>query len=355
METVMSAPFEWFAEWGEVREGKGRWTDMTARHIYINRGSSILGVAHLDSVQPYNELWVNEDYIQCATIDNRMGAWLMLYGLPALGIEIDVLLTENEEMGASTACDFVADKEYNWAFSFDRGGDDVACYQYYDTATSALLAKHGMKAAYGSYSDVADLDLGVKCFNFGVGMYNYHAETAYVRKWELNQMLVNFESLYQANKETRLPHTGQKRLWDEEYWGQYTSKSTTITKYTPPSEWDDEFNWKDNNFGTSSNYIYKGKTDLIDSHLSREAALYPYKFFGDTDDPTDWWYNHSMGDVNDPTLDGEVIALWEEAILVACDSCENLFVRGDIDRYVSMREWLCKACFHSFAITYYGS
>jgi hypothetical protein len=367
MRSVMSKPFEWFTQFGELREGRGgKWRE-TARHIYINRGSNILGVAHLDSVQKFRGFWINKDYISCATIDNRMGAWLMLYGLPAMGIEMDVLLTENEESGCSTASDFIPSKEYNWGFSFDRGGDDIACYQYYNQDVVAMMKSHGMKATWGSYSDVADLDLNAKCFNFGCGMHSYHSETAYIRKWELNKMLVGFESFYQEYKGTHLPHK-ERVKWIDQWEDDYGPMTKYVQPYTPPREWEDpnyfrqmakddyETDTKVTYYPAKTSNLYGGYGgSLVDNYHARQATDEPGRFFGDTDDAQDWWYNHSVGDVNDPNLEADTIAIWEENILVVCECCENLFAHGDIERYASISEWLCKACFHSFAITYYGS
>src|SRR5690606_25634734 len=92
LKKVLTYPIESFEKLGKVtNSGGGRWGD--ERHIYIDRGSNVLGVAHLDSVQTPNHFWINQDYIVCPTIDNRLGAWLMLYGLPSLGVVVDVLLT----------------------------------------------------------------------------------------------------------------------------------------------------------------------------------------------------------------------------------------------------------------------
>lgn len=337
---VMSQPFEWFEGLGKVTHSKPSRRHTTARHIYIDRGSNVLGVAHLDSVQNFLGLWFNDYYLSCSTVDNRMGAWLMLYGLPALGFNFDVLLTENEESGCSTAADFTPSKQYNWGFSFDRTGTDVACYQYMDKDTEFMLNNYELEAQYGSYSDVADLDLGCKCFNFGVGMYNYHSEAAYVKLWELTSMVDRFGLFFNDHDNTLLPHNGGGRwssyddCWENgepEWYTQYKANMSIIKAGSDEATY---------------GYLTSKKDHLFDYYTGL-AQEEPFRFFTDTDDPQDWWANHTMGDLNESHMEDEVFDAYVNGFIKNCDVCDNLFVEDDVRRYPTFEARLCKACFHA--------
>lgn len=356
LKLTMSQPFEWFAEMGELHVGKN-YRGANARHIYIDRGSNILGVAHLDSVQPFKGFWINNDYIQCSTVDNRMGAWLMLYGLPQLGINFDVLLTENEERGMSTAGDFTKNKDYNWAFSFDRSGTDVVCYQYYDTEVGKMFDYYGLRSDYGSYSDVADLEIGVKGFNFGVGMYSYHSENAYVRLWELDEVIEKFTCFYHDKHDEAMPHVEKYIRYYDEYYSYEKPIIINGKPYNPPREWEDD-EWWDRNSKTETEAkpitsLVKSRAwnDYLDNYFADQAIRNPTEFFIDADDPVDWWHSHTFGDINDVDPDSELGKMYFDGSLSCCNWCENLFVKTDVDYYPSVGSRICKACFHSHVVS----
>jgi hypothetical protein len=346
--TVMSAPHSWFESWGELRErrkGEG--------HIWVDRGAKVLGVAHLDSVQEFDGLWMNHDYLSAATIDNRLGAWLMLYGLPELGMEFDVLLTDNEEYGMSTAQDYVADKEYNWMFSFDRSGDDVVCYQYDDKVFTALLESYDFNVGFGSYSDICELGhLGIKGINVGCGMYNYHSTNAYCDIEELMENVVKFKKFFEDRADTPLPHHGRKHRWLGVYAGEYGHLDATRSSLSyPPAkisddEWDRYVNENWETLSKKPTVSSHAKWGTLDKYQARKALQRPFDFFGDTDIPDEWHVNNSLGNINDVDPDDEVGKLYNDGVLAICDKCESLFTRGDVDTYTNTRTTLCKACFY---------
>lgn len=170
------APIESFTQFGDVQE--------TNNGIYIyreNPKAKILGVAHLDSVLDLDHFYAlkigGQDVIMNAQLDDRLGAYTLLYVLPELGIEFDLLLTEGEETGHSTAAWFESNKEYNWMFSFDRRGGDVVFYQYDHKEIRDDVKDVGMIPAIGSFSDIAFLD-HLKCcgMNIGTGYYGEHTD-----------------------------------------------------------------------------------------------------------------------------------------------------------------------------------
>ena len=152
-----------------------------SRHIYIDRGSKVLAVAHIDSVQAHRGTRITIGKILSSTVDDRIGVYMLLYGLPYLGIYPDVLLTDNEEIGRSTAQFFEPTKDYNWMFQFDRTGSDVVCYQYGTEKLIGALGECGMTVGEGIWSDISYMEyMGCAGFNVGCGMHRYHEIDAYV-------------------------------------------------------------------------------------------------------------------------------------------------------------------------------
>lgn len=195
--------------------------------IYIDNGSSVLAVAHLDYVPQTTHFrtvtikkpkGASRTLIFNGQVDDRLGAYIILSLLPGMGIKPDVLLTTNEERGASTASLFTAPKKYNWMFQFDRSGTDVVMYQYREARYTKLLEDSGFRTGIGSYSDIADLGhLGCAGFNFGTGYYRNHDETAYAEADEIVRMVALFARFYEKNRAIEMPSTAGKRS----KWGYY--------------------------------------------------------------------------------------------------------------------------------------
>lgn len=217
-------------------------------YIYIDRGASILGVAHLDTVQEmYNyKRAINtrgEDSIFSAKLDDRLGVYTLLYHLYD-DLEYDILLTTDEEMGRSTASEFVLPdgKSYNWIFEFDRSGYDVVTYDYRGTDWRKALRDVGFKLGTGSYSDICDLEsLGVQGVNIGVGYYQYHSANAYFVIDEYLDNIKKFVDFYDeyrdeyfeapaANEDPRHVHWGASHgysRWDDVDYNEPQSETYT--------------------------------------------------------------------------------------------------------------------------------
>ena len=235
-------------------------TNDKSRYIYIDKGSSVLGVAHLDYVKPYIvggkmpysvvDL-VDDVIIYSPTLDDRLGAWILLELLPRLGIECDILLTTDEERCSSTAQYFKASKEYNWMFSFDRQGTDVVMYQYETTKTKAIVEEYGWRSSWGSYSCIADLDsLGVAGFNFGTGYHNQHSTRCHASMVEMLGSVGKFEQFYKDYCETKIPSEGagkHHRLyssWDDDRWDTYYDGKYGYSKTRTAKTAKDSINYK---------------------------------------------------------------------------------------------------------------
>ena len=158
-------------------------------------GATILGVAHCDYVRSawsyptLTKTTDGNDAVVAGQVDDRVGVWLLLDILPGLIPTFDVLLTDDEEIGRSTAQNFGEDMQdghgpqsYNWTFQFDRRGTDFVDYgkasqRFIKNFKKATGIAHGM----GSFSDICYLpdSCGSKV-NIGTGYYNEHSPTAHV-------------------------------------------------------------------------------------------------------------------------------------------------------------------------------
>ena len=213
LKQVALAPIESFKQYGQTTETPN------GIYIYIDRGSDILGVAHLDTVQDMTHFEVTEEHgdkkIRNAQLDDRLGAYVLLNLLPTLGVNCDILLTEGEETAQFTARYFKPSKQYKWMFSFDRAGMDTVMYQYDDEPTRKLVNDSGFLPAKGSFSDISVLEhLGVKGFNFGVGYYDNHGDKSHAIESHVLHNVKLFIDFYNKHKDTPLEHQ-QKYRYNE--------------------------------------------------------------------------------------------------------------------------------------------
>lgn len=196
-------------------------------------GSPILGIAHLDTVLSATPKWSGETVV-APQLDDRLGVWVLLHLLPAMGCpQFDVLLTDCEESSNSTAAAFVAPRKYNWLFQFDRAGTDVVTYDYEDDDTECLLTDAGFKTAFGSYSDICELyEHGCKGFNFGVGYHRQHTAACFADLADTVGMAQLFVGFAREHHETHFPH--RHIDWREKL---YTRTPTTSSRRVW-SSWD---------------------------------------------------------------------------------------------------------------------
>lgn len=184
--------------------------------------AKILAVAHLDSVVEnkfhFNKVSVKNDqtYVLSPVLDDRLGVYVIVEHLIKLGLEYDILLTTDEEIGCSTAMYFDTTKKYNWGFSFDRTGTDVVNYDYSDRFFNKKITEVGFKIGFGSFSDISYLEhLNCKFLNVGVAYYNYHSLFAYANMDELEQQIDKFVHFYKRNKNTIFSH--KKKTYKDKY------------------------------------------------------------------------------------------------------------------------------------------
>ena len=206
-----------FAKWNIRRSrnpGKVYHFGVEPHACLIDRGSRILMVAHVDTVIDTGGLSsVSDSRLHHPAIDNRLGVYLGLHLLPLMGLDCDLLLSTDEEVGASTAAAFRPNRphHYHWMFSFDRGGEDLVLYQYTCDALISILKKSGFVVGKGTYSCISELThLGIAGVNFGAGMHDYHTPDAYCDLRQLNRQLLRFKRFYVAHAHHHLPYRGLK-------------------------------------------------------------------------------------------------------------------------------------------------
>lgn len=199
------------------------------RHAYRQGAVSVLGVAHADTVLDSTAFtYDGRDKVVSPELDDRLGLWTLLHGLPSHGVnDFSILVTDFEEIGQSTASEFDPPVDFNWMFQFDRRGTGVVNYEFGDDGVfDGLLKQTFGKLHRGSFSDICSLSgLGCKGFNVGTAYYNEHTHGCWANLKELRNQMRNFSRFFHSFKGWKLPHA-QRR---------YTAKTTTVSGYGPAS------------------------------------------------------------------------------------------------------------------------
>lgn len=173
--------------------------DDNTHRIFIDRGSKILFVAHIDTVVSPKLVKHEGNKIWATGLDDRLGC-MIAYKL-AKELCCDLLITDFEERIETTA-KYHECKEYNWIVEFDRRGNDVVTYQLdSDEFLSAL--KEFFKIGQGSYTDVCSLKTEACCFNIGLGHEYEHSENSYMDIDKFNSQIHKFRQFFEKYKSTK--------------------------------------------------------------------------------------------------------------------------------------------------------
>lgn len=222
------------------------------KYIYNDSfNSKVLAVAHVDTVADHYGLVPNFSYdtryqeIYSISLDDRLGVYTILNALPEYGIELDYVFTTDEEIGKSTARNFVQDhpeigNKYNWIVEFDRRGIDPVSYIYeYQLPEDVkdCLTVLGLRMALGSFSDISEMgSLGICGLNWGIGYEFEHTYNCMVSIPDYFDTVLNFVDFYNAFADTKMPFNLVSRVYQSRYdydnWddAQYNwEKSTTKT------------------------------------------------------------------------------------------------------------------------------
>lgn len=246
----LTDPIEKFSKLGDTTD------TLFGPLTYIDRGGDILAVAHLDYVKwnpkpNIRTTFKNTRITNCPQLDDRLGAWMCIDILPLANCKCDVLLTDSEEIGQSTAKYFNPTKDYNWIVEFDRAGSDTVMYEYEDTECKNLLRDYNIQTGYGSFTDICDLEhLKCKGFNFGVGYHDQHTDLCYANLSETFASFTKFLEFYKDWKDCKFEHTIQEQvIWNHrpKHTNPYTTLPTTYsgkkpTKYSGPMGFQTQLN-----------------------------------------------------------------------------------------------------------------
>lgn len=211
-------------------------------YLFKDNGADILSVGHLDTVVNHPQRtagFLNTaggTVVYSGALDDRLGAYINLELLPALGIVNDWLLTVGEEKGLSTAEFFDPgehhDREYNWMIEFDRGGTDVVMYDYEDDELVDLVRASGARVGVGIFTDICDLGhLEIKGINWGVGYRDYHGVRSHAYLDETYALVNSYLRFHAANATTYLPHEDRWDRWSMRWWDK--TKTKTKVKVDP--------------------------------------------------------------------------------------------------------------------------
>lgn len=244
-------------------------TGTNGRHIFIDNGSSVLAVAHIDTVVnprktfSFNTMTRNAGptdvlVVKTPTLDDRLGVYTIMDFLPGILGEkwADILITEGEETGKSTAQDFKTDKQYNWMVEFDRNGsgmtymgnsktlnDDAVLYSFKGKDFEDALRDSGFeRLGRGSLTDICYLHhLKCKAFNVAVGYHDNHSTKAYMYVEEYVRAMNLFIAFYTKHKDTMFEHV-----------------------YTPPAK--TQYKYKTGGYAQNWNKTYKKNNGVYGSY-----------------------------------------------------------------------------------------
>jgi hypothetical protein len=180
---------------------------------YKDNNSKILAVAHFDTVS-----FKNPDFslikdkknkiigVQSIQLDDRLGVYLITE-LQKKYCNFDILITNDEEKGMSTASNFIIEKQYNWIFQFDRRGINPVLYEYGSSAEWYNSINSVSKIDYGSFSDISELTFLNCCgVNFGTGYNLEHSEDCYCLFSDIKICIKKFLQFYEKNKDIYYPY-----------------------------------------------------------------------------------------------------------------------------------------------------
>jgi len=192
--------------------------DKDHTYAFIDNGSDVLAVAHADSVQNARFFRRYGNFIRSPSLDDRLGCAVALDILPKLGIVTDVLITDQEESGNSSAASFLTDKQYKWIVEFDRMGEDVVTYEYLEKDWDSAIKEFFPEVGWGIYTDICEMT-ALKCcaMNVGIGYQNYHSCGAYASLIELANNLARFQMFYEKYKEVYFEHVHVDRTYYSDY------------------------------------------------------------------------------------------------------------------------------------------
>ncbi len=175
---------------------KGR---IDKHRIFIDRGSDVLAIVHLDTVQKPKWNKLSHNILYASGLDDRLGCFLANQISEELGL--DLLITDHEERGKTTGV-FQTLKDYNWIAEFDRGGEDVVTYDL-DCPEFLDALDEFFTVGWGTYSDIASLDTTACCVNVGIGYQKDHGIDSFADLEVTARQMQRFREFYAGHKDNK--------------------------------------------------------------------------------------------------------------------------------------------------------
>jgi hypothetical protein len=223
-----------------------------------NEGAKVLLVAHVDTVLQTTKPVITTKTVVARGLDDRLGVFMCMSLLEERD-DVDVLITDDEEVGMSSA-EHVPTKDlekYNCIIELDRGGSDFVHYGLADDDLIGAYSKYS-KVGYGLASDICYLDRpSCGCINVGIGYYLPHAKGSYAVIDEYIAAYSNVSDFISKYKDTHFkPHT--KPVYSYDYSQYYKSSfPKSSNKRRKMRDW-----------GIESSYSYKSMDYLNEDEWS---------------------------------------------------------------------------------------
>lgn len=231
------------------------------RHIYVDNGAPFLLVAHIDTVITPRLDRVNKG----AGFDDRLGVYTghkLVNKYPKL---FDLLLTDYEESGCSTAQFFTPSHLYSVIIGLDREGAGFVDYDLASEELKNALWAYGLHEEIGSFSDICFMD-HIKCskINLGLGTAYGHSSHSGFSQTVFYGQISNLLDFCNDNKKKTWPEP--KPSWSTNYYaGCYTFEYSGMC----------QCEWCEQMFDESE------MVELFDSRLCENCAHYLYQDYMD--------------------------------------------------------------------------
>jgi hypothetical protein len=197
---------------------------------WVHRGGKVLAVAHMDFIGSGVVHKNNHKKVVSSALDDRLGVYAAMEVLPAMGVECDVLLCDDEE-SANSSMQSIGMRflqKYNWIIELDCAGVQAITYNY--KSMEGALSTVWDRVHRGAFSDITSVEhvCPIGAFNAGVGYHAQHTESCYVNIEEFLQAMSKVKKFYDMYEDVKFieednldsdgaPHENMAMYWNEDY------------------------------------------------------------------------------------------------------------------------------------------
>jgi len=191
------------------------------RYWHLKQGGTVCIMAHVDTVKTPTIPRHYNGTIWAKGLDDRLGVYLAMK-LFGERDDVDVIITDDEEIGQSTADMLTKEdlEQYNSILELDRDGND---FVHYGCAESDLINAYSIYAeeGLGSYSDIASITDEARqcgCINIGIGYKNAHGDDSYVKIDDLAKSWRNINTFIDIYHNVKFKKADKNEYdWDYSY------------------------------------------------------------------------------------------------------------------------------------------